>query len=125
MTSIAYRPRGFRTGTETRRHTVVSMFSGCGGLDLGFLGGFPFGARYFDRLPFEIVWANDSNTRACETYRANLRHEIRAGCVNEVFDTLPATADVVVGGFPCQDVSVNGKGSAENGRRTILSASTF
>ena len=107
-------------GSEIERYSVVSMFSGCGGMDLGFVGEFAFGSRYFDRLPFEVVWANDSNKRACETYELNLRHKIHGGCVSEVFDTLPASADVVIGGFPCQDVSINGRGSAENGERTIL-----
>ena len=105
---------------EIDRYSVVSMFSGCGGMDLGFLGGFPFRERYFNRLPFEIVWANDFNKAACQTYEQNLRHSIHCGCVNDVFDTLPKRADVVIGGFPCQDVSINGKGSAENGERTIL-----
>ena len=105
---------------EIERYSVVSMFSGCGGMDLGFVGGFPFGSRYFDRLPFEIVWANDSNKAACQTYEQNLRHSIHCGCVNDFFDTLPKRADVVLGGFPCQDVSIIGKGSAEHGERTIL-----
>ena len=107
-------------GSEIEQYSVVSMFSGCGGMDLGFIGGFEFGSRHFDRLPFEVVWANDFNKRACETYELNLRHKIHTGCVSEVFDTLPASADVVIGGFPCQDVSINGRGSAENGERTIL-----
>ena len=39
---------------------VVSVPSGFGGLDLGFLGGFPHGSRYCDRLPFEVVRGGDS-----------------------------------------------------------------
>ena len=38
----------------------------------------------------------------------------------DVIETLPGTADVVIGGFPCQDVSINGSRLAGNGKRTIL-----
>ena len=84
------------------------------------MGGFSFGGKYYDRLPFDIVWANDLNKAACETYSENMDHEIHEGDVMELLDTLPDSADVVIGGFPCQDVSVNGKGQAEDGKRTIL-----
>ncbi len=113
---------GILTGAPSNRHTVVSMFSGCGGMDLGFLGGFPFAGKYYDRLPFEIIWANDSNTAACRTYERNLKHDIHAGDVADFMDTLPDSADVVIGGFPCQDVSINGSRRIDpaNGKRTIL-----
>ncbi len=102
-------------------HAVVSLFSGCGGMDLGFLGGFSFGGRFYDRLPFEVVWANDMDKLACDTYAANLSDEnLHRGDINDVMDTLPDSADVVIGGFPCQDVSINGQRSVENGQRTIL-----
>jgi len=107
-------------GKRIKRHSVVSLFSGCGGMDLGFVGGFPFHGRYFDRLPFEIVWANDINEAACDTYEANLGHEIYRGDIEDYMDTLPKRAAVVIGGFPCQDVSINGKGEAEHGKRSIL-----
>ena len=107
-------------GAPVRRRKVVSLFSGCGGMDLGFVGGFQFGERYYDRLPFEIVWANDLNERACDAYQSNLRHGIERGPLADAMDTLPARADVVIGGFPCQDVSINGARLAEEGGRTIL-----
>ena len=103
------------------KHTVVSLFSGCGGMDLGFRGGFPFGGNFYAKLPFEIVWANDLDDKACDTYAANLGGDhLHRGSVVDVMDTLPATADVVIGGFPCQDVSINGQRSVANGERTIL-----
>ena len=99
---------------------VVSLFSGCGGMDLGFLGDFDFGGRHWDRLPYEIVWANDLNKRACEAYKLNLRHDIHVGPISEAMELLPNSADIVLGGFPCQDVSINGLRRAEKGGRTIL-----
>ena len=107
-------------GVPVATRSVVSLFSGCGGMDFGFLGGFPFGGRYYDRLPFEISWANDINESACNTYRLNLQHAIKSGDMAEIMDTLPKSADVVTGGFPCQDVSINGARSVEDGERTVL-----
>ncbi len=100
--------------------SVVSLFSGCGGLDMGFMGGFKFLDKVYDRLPYKIVWANDIKPAACKTYRANLRHEINCDDVWEVLSTLPKSADVVVGGFPCQDVSINGLIQGADGVRTNL-----
>lgn len=103
-----------------RSQRVVSLFSGCGGMDMGFIGGFQFAGRSYDHLPYEIVWANDINPAACKTYEHNIGCEIYCGDVWDSLDTLPRSADVVIGGFPCQDVSINGKGAAENGNRTVL-----
>lgn len=107
-------------GAPPGPYKVVSLFSGCGGMDLGFLGGFPFLTRYYDRLPFEVVWANDINAAACATYEGNLRASIHHGDIADLLDTLPKRADVVIGGFPCQDVSVNGNMLAADGERTVL-----
>ena len=110
-----------KDNVNTRRHTVVSLFSGCGGMDLGFLGGFGFGGCRYGRLPFEIVWANDNDALACKTYAANFGDKhLQRGSVVDVMDTLPSSADVVIGGFPCQDVSINGQRSLAKGERTIL-----
>jgi len=96
------------------------MFSGCGGMDLGFLGGFRVFGRSYKRLPFRIVWANEHNPAACRTYGRNLGTEIICDDVWKVIDTMPSRADVLIGGFPCQDVSVNGKRIGINGKRTGL-----
>ena len=101
-------------------YKVVSMFSGCGGMDLGFTGGFSFGGRRYDKLPFNIVWANDISEAACKTYRLNLPHAIQPDDIADAMDTLPNSADVVIGGFPCQDVSVNGARKLDGGQRTSL-----
>jgi DNA (cytosine-5)-methyltransferase 1 len=100
--------------------SVVSMFSGCGGMDLGFKGGFEIFGRRYKSLPFEIVWANDFNPEACKTYERNLGHRIHHGDVWALLHTMPESADVLVGGFPCQDISVNGKRTGVNGARSGL-----
>lgn len=76
---------------------VLSLFSGIGGLDAG-----------FEKTGFNIVWANDFDKYAVETYKANYDHEIVQGDINEIaLDTLP-TFDVLIGGFPCQPFSMMG-----------------
>lgn len=103
---------------KTRK--IISLFSGCGGMDLGFVGGFEFGGRTYDRLPFDVIWANDLDIRACKTYRQNLQHDIHCGNVHDYLDTLPRHADILIGGFPCQDVSINGNRKANKGLRSTL-----
>lgn len=100
--------------------TVVSLFSGCGGMDLGFRGGFDFMEVAYPKHPFEVVWANDFNEAACKTYATNLGYPIKVGDVWDHLDSLPESVDVVVGGFPCQDISVNGKRAGVAGKRSGL-----
>lgn len=111
---------GAMVGQKIERHSVVSLFSGCGGMDLGFLGGFPFSGKYYDRLPFQIEWSNDIDFDACETYRHNLKHDIVCGDVSEIDISQLPKADVVLGGFPCQDFSVSGKRRGFNSSRGML-----
>ena len=103
-----------------RKFSVVSMFSGCGGMDFGFRGGFTVFGHEYDLLPFEVIWANEHNTAACRTYKKNLGVEIKCEDVWTAIDSIPQQADVLIGGFPCQDVSVNGKREGLSGKRTGL-----
>lgn len=50
---------------------IASLFSGCGGLDLGFTGGFNFGSHSYPRLDTQIVFANDFDRDAFTCYNAN------------------------------------------------------
>jgi len=100
--------------------SVISMFSGCGGMDLGFRGDFDFLGDFYADRPFDIVWANDLNKDACKTYKQNLDDIIREGDVWAHLDSMPESVDVVIGGFPCQDISVNGKRAGVAGERSGL-----
>jgi DNA (cytosine-5)-methyltransferase 1 len=100
--------------------SVISLFSGCGGMDLGFLGDFDYGGRHYGRLPFEVTWANDVDQAACSTYAVNLHHEINCGDIRHVMTAMPTRADVVIGGFPCQDFSQAGKRRGFEFERGVL-----
>jgi DNA (cytosine-5)-methyltransferase 1 len=114
--------KGQRNSRAVQQETfaVASLFSGCGGMDLGFTGGFTFLGTEYRRLPFEIIWANEINPYACRTYRRNISEEIHCGNVWDLLDSLPSGIDVVIGGFPCQDISINGKGAGVKGKRSSL-----
>lgn len=91
---------------------VVSTFTGCGGLDLGLRD-----------VGFETVWANDFSAEACDTYRHNLGDHIIHGDITQINPfkdkTIPE-ADLVTGGFPCQDFSMIWKRPGLDGTRGTL-----
>lgn len=89
-------------------------------MDLGFLGGFEFLGQRYERLPYQVIFANDISKAACQTYRKNLHHDIQAIDIEEAMADMPDRCDILLGGFPCQDVSLNGKRQAAKGHRTIL-----
>lgn len=93
-----------------KKYKIVSLFAGCGGMDLGFLGGFNLFKQRYNKLPYEIVYANELNPKAAQTYEHNFNHKPYVGDVKDIdLDTLPE-ADIVIGGFPCQPFSKAGKG---------------
>lgn len=74
---------------------VVSLFSGAGGLDLG-----------FRMAGHEIVWANDLYEDAVHTYEKNLGHHIILKDIHDIaLEDIP-DCDIIIGGFPCQGFSV-------------------
>ncbi|MCX6728352.1 MAG: DNA cytosine methyltransferase [Candidatus Saccharibacteria bacterium] len=97
---------------KNNKLTVVSLFSGCGGLDLGLEGGFEYLGKKYAKNPFHIIWANDINAKACKTMELNFPDtEVVCDDITKVLAhklKIPK-ADVVVGGFPCQDFSLAGK----------------
>ena len=88
---------------------VISLFSGAGGLDLG-----------LKKAGHNILWANDNDRDAVETYKHNVGLEIVLADIEKVnIENIP-DADVLVGGFPCQGFSqANMKRHAKD-RRNIL-----
>lgn len=73
---------------------IVSLFSGAGGLDLGFV-----------QAGHNVIWANDFDSDCVQTYRQNIGNHIVSGPIEDVPTHEIPDADVVVGGFPCQGFS--------------------
>lgn len=89
-------------------YSVVSLFSGAGGLDLG-----------FEKQGFKTVWANDIDEDACETHKAWSNAEVVCGDIGKIgFDAVPKT-NIIVGGFPCQGFSLAGPRKIDDKRNTL------
>lgn len=74
---------------------IISLFSGAGGLDCGLI-----------RAGHVVAWANDADPDAVKTYQQNIGSHIVYGDMAGIDAGSLPSADVVVGGFPCQGFSL-------------------
>ena len=119
--------RGILRRTNTDAHgdtkgksalTAVSLFSGCGGLDLG-----------LTKAGFDIVVANDINQHAVDTYRNNIGQDIVCGDIRDV-DVIrkiirhvgDKKIDLIAGGPPCQGFSTLGSKISADPRNGLFSS---
>lgn len=95
---------------KKKKYRVISLFSGAGGMDLGFIN-----------AGFDIVWANDFFKEAVESYRKNVDSRIVYGDITKIDSSeMPDDIDLVIGGFPCQGFSVaNTKRSMKDERNFL------
>lgn len=88
---------------------VVSLFSGAGGLDYGFI-----------MAGHNILWANDLYEDAVKTYRKNIGNHIVCKDISLIDTNNIPNCDIVIGGFPCQGFSVaNTKRHIKDTRNTL------
>jgi DNA (cytosine-5)-methyltransferase 1 len=93
---------------ELKRYNMISLFSGAGGLDMG-----------FDRCGFNTIWANDIDQDACATHRNWSNAEVVCGDIGKIdFESIP-NADVIAGGFPCQGFSLAGPRKIDDKRNAL------
>jgi len=88
---------------------VVSLFSGAGGLDLG-----------FKMAGHSVIWANDLYSDAVDTYRLNLGDHIVNKDIFSVDEDEVPDCDIIIGGFPCQGFSVANTKRSVNDERNQL-----
>ncbi len=89
---------------------IVSLFSGCGGLDLG-----------FERAGFNIMWANEYDKDIWETYQYNHKSTVldKRSITNIASEEIPE-CDGIIGGPPCQSWSEGGSKRGLNDKRGQL-----
>ena len=92
-----------------RQLTVGSLFAGIGGFDLG-----------FERAGFRVKWACEIDPHAQAVLRARFPHTRIVGDITQFQPVDDDRVDVVVGGFPCQDVSTAGLRAGLAGARSGL-----
>ena len=88
---------------------VVSLFSGAGGLDFGFI-----------KAGHQILWANDLYRAAVETYQKNIGNHIVCEDISKISTSDIPDCDIVIGGFPCQGFSVANTKRHVDDERNVL-----
>lgn len=77
---------------------IVSLFSGAGGLDLG-----------FSQAGFDVIWANEFDRSIHETYRANHKAYLNTEDIRTIMGEDIPDCEGIIGGPPCQSWSHGGK----------------
>ena len=99
---------GKETLSSMRERSVVSFFCGCGGLDLGFLGGFSYNGTKVPKLPFKLLAAYDHDDKCVQTYLKNISDHAEVRDLSSYNPIEVPAAEVLIGGFPCQDFATCG-----------------
>jgi DNA (cytosine-5)-methyltransferase 1 len=82
---------------EGRRMRCASFFAGVGGIEKGFI-----------QEGFDIIYANEMDRFAIETYELNFDIKVDPRMIQEVKGEEVPDCDLIMGGFPCQAFSIAG-----------------
>ena len=96
-------------GATRRPLTFGSLFAGIGGFDLG-----------FERAGMQCAWQVEIDDDCRKILDRHWPDVPKFGDIREFHPTLDQSVDVICGGFPCQDISVAGKGAGLEGERSGL-----
>lgn len=91
-------------------YKVGSLFSGIGGIDYGFEA----------TGKFQVIWQSEIEEYACKVLKKNWPKVPNLGDITKIDWSEVEVPDVLVGGFPCQDISIAGRGVGIDGERSGL-----
>ncbi len=91
-----------------REFTAISLFAGAGGLDMG-----------FERAGFRTIWANDFEADACKTHENWSTARVVCGDIAKINALEIPSADIMLGGFPCQGFSLSGPRKIDDSRNVL------
>lgn len=95
---------------DERKPKLISLFTGCGGLDLG-----------FEKAGFDAVWANEFDKTIWGTFSLNFPGVmLDKRDVHDILSSEIPVADGIIGGPPCQSWSEAGSGRGLNDCRGKL-----
>ena len=102
-------------------YKVATLFAGCGGGCLGIMGGFNYLDIPYSRRNTEIVFANEWDKYACQTYRFNFgNNSLTEGDICNIPSKDIPNFDILTAGFPCQSFSFAGKRKGIEDARGML-----
>lgn len=91
-----------------KKYSCVSLFSGAGGMDMG-----------FEKAGFNVIWANDIDKDSCNTHRLWSSAMVVNEDISKIDLKSIPNSDIIIGGFPCQGFSLAGPRKIDDKRNKL------